>query len=126
MAESGVLHHFPDVVSYAATQDSLLERSNRNMGTFSLLIVAKHTGYPLKRSLVQFETPESRDGTSVSAKVQLTHLSSLPPCRPSVLTLAQVLISAGPWHRCSACARAVVADPSSLLVMDSSETPWTT
>lgn len=91
------------VVSYPATQDALLERSNRNMGTFSLLIIAKHTNYPLKRSLVQFETPEDRAGMSiVCARAELfftyAHRASFQPNEPWAnrdVTIGAVLM---PWN----------------------------
>lgn len=48
------------------SQDVTLERGDRNYNYLQFLIIALHPGYPLKRSLVQFESPPSDCGCKVS------------------------------------------------------------
>lgn len=58
-------------------QDVTLERGNENLDGLEHLITGLHKGYPLKRSLVQFEDVPSNIGCKVS-------MWSTPTPRPRV------------------------------------------
>ncbi|CAN0109711.1 unnamed protein product, partial [Ascophyllum nodosum] len=48
--------------SLKVTQDVSLESTSKNYNYLEYLMIAKHAGYPLKRSLIQFEDLPATDG----------------------------------------------------------------
>ena len=51
--------------SLKVTQDVSLESTSKNYNYLEYLMIAKHAGYPLKRSLIQFEDLPATDGCEV-------------------------------------------------------------
>ena len=68
-------------------QDVLLESSNRNYKNLQYLIVGKHPGFPLKRSLVEFQNPPSSCTHIRWAKMYVYFVYAH---KPSWMTVAQV------------------------------------
>ena len=63
----------PTTVSLQATKDVLLESGYSNFNYLNFLILAKHPGYPRKRSLIQFQDIPSHCINIISAKMYIWH-----------------------------------------------------
>eukprot|EP00040_Diaphanoeca_grandis_P005904 m.35032 g.35032 ORF g.35032 m.35032 type:complete len:786 (-) comp17074_c0_seq1:55-2412(-) len=60
-----------ETVQLPAVADSFIEREYGQFGSHPYLIVAKHTGYPKKRTVIKFDTSDTADKSIVCARVKL-------------------------------------------------------